>query len=36
LEWHGKFHNKEDIVGYYDVVKIGTVFDNADLLEEQI
>jgi hypothetical protein len=34
LEWHGKFHNKEDIVGYYDVVKIGTVFDNADLLEE--
>lgn len=33
LEWHGRFHNKEDIVGHYDVVKIGTVFENADLLE---
>ena len=33
LEWHGKFHNKEDIYGYNDIVKIGTVFDNADLLE---
>ena len=33
LEWHGKFHKKEDIVGHNDVVKIGTVFDNADLLE---
>ena len=33
LEWHGKFHNKEDIVGHSDVVKIGTVFENADLLE---
>jgi hypothetical protein len=34
LEWHGKFHNKEDIVGHSDVVKIGTVFENVDLLEE--
>ena len=33
LEWHGKFHNKEDICGHYDIVKIGTVFENADLLE---
>lgn len=33
LEWHGRFHNKEDIYGYYDIVKIGTVFENADLLE---
>lgn len=33
LEWHGKFHNKEDICDYYDIVKIGTVFENADLLE---
>ena len=33
LEWHGKFHNKEDIVGHNDIVKIGTVFEDADLLE---
>lgn len=33
LEWHGKFHNKEDIIGHQDIVKIGTVFENADLLE---
>lgn len=33
LEWHGRFHNKEDICGHYDIVKIGTVFENADLLE---
>jgi hypothetical protein len=33
LEWHGRFHNKEDIVGHDDIVKIGTVFENADLLE---
>lgn len=33
LEWHGKFHNKEEIYGHNDIVKIGTVFDNADLLE---
>jgi hypothetical protein len=33
LEWHGRFHNKEDIVGHNDIVKIGTVFENADLLE---
>ena len=33
LEWHGRFHNKEDIVGHYDIVKIGNVFENADLLE---
>lgn len=33
LEWHGRFHNKEDIYGHNDIVKIGTVFDNADLLE---
>lgn len=33
LEWHGRFHNKEDIVGCNDIVKIGTVFENADLLE---
>ena len=33
LEWHGRFHDKEDIRGYQDIVKIGTVFENADLLE---
>lgn len=33
LEWHGRFHNLEDISGHYDIVKIGTVFENADLLE---
>lgn len=33
LEWHGRFHNKEDIYGHDDIVKIGTVFENADLLE---
>lgn len=33
LEWRGRFHNKEDIVGYDDVVKIGNVFEDADLLE---
>ena len=33
LEWHGRFHKKEDIVGHNDIVKIGTVFENADLLE---
>jgi hypothetical protein len=33
LEWHGKFHNKEDIYGHNDIVKIGTVFENSDLLE---
>ena len=33
LEWHGRFHNKEDIVDHKDIVKIGTVFENADLLE---
>lgn len=33
LEWYGRFHNKEDIVDHNDIVKIGTVFENADLLE---
>lgn len=33
LEWHGRFHNQEDIYGHNDIVKIGTVFENADLLE---
>ena len=33
LEWHGRFHNKEDIVGHDDIVKIGNVFENANLLE---
>ena len=33
LEWHERFHNNEDIHGHSDIVKIGTVFDNADLLE---
>ena len=33
LEWHGKFHNKEDIVGHNDIIKIGNMYDNADLLE---
>lgn len=33
LEWHGRFHNKEDIIGHQDIVKIGNVFENADLLE---
>lgn len=34
LEWHGRFHNKEDIIGHNDIVKIGTMFENPDLLEE--
>lgn len=36
LEWHGKFHNKEDIVGYYDIVKIGNVYENniEDIINE--
>lgn len=33
LEWHGRFHNPEDIHGHYDIIKIGNVFENADLLE---
>jgi hypothetical protein len=33
LEWHGRFHNKEEISGHYDIVKIGNVFENKDLLE---
>ena len=33
LEWHGKFHNKDEISGHYDIKKIGTVFENVDLLE---
>lgn len=33
LEWHGRLHNKEGIIGHNDIVKIGTVYDNADLLE---
>ena len=33
LEWHGKFHDIKDIVSNNDIVKIGTVYDNADLLE---
>lgn len=33
LEWHGRFHNKEDIYGHNDIIKIGTVFENKDLLE---
>lgn len=36
LEWHGRFHNKEDIYGHNDIVKIGTVFEDADLLEEEV
>lgn len=32
LEWHGRFHNPEDIHGHDDIVKIGNVFENADLL----
>lgn len=33
LEWHGRFHDKEDIIGYQDIVKIGNVFEDTDLLE---
>ena len=33
LEWHGRFHNPENISGHHDIKKIGNVFDNADLLE---
>ena len=33
LEWHERFHNKEEISGHYDIVKIGNVFENKDLLE---
>lgn len=35
LVWHRKFHdNDADIHNGSDIVKIGTVFENADLLEE--
>ena len=33
LEWYRRFHNKEEIIDYSDIVKIGNVYDNADLLE---
>ena len=33
LEWHGRFHNPENIRGHYDIKKIGNIFDNKDLLE---
>lgn len=33
LEWRGRLHNKEGIISHDDIVKIGTVYDNADLLE---
>lgn len=34
LEWHGRFHNPEDISGHHDIKKIGNVFENADLLDD--
>ena len=33
LEWHEKFHNIDAIRDYDDIVKIGNVFDNSELLE---
>ena len=34
LEWHRKYHNNDtDIVHMEDIKKIGTVYENADLLE---
>ena len=36
LEWHGKFHNIDEIIGHDDIKRIGTVFENSELLEEEI
>lgn len=33
LEWHGKFHNIDEIIGHDDIKRIGTVFENGELLE---
>lgn len=33
LEWHGKFHNIDEIIGHDDIKRIGTVFENSELLE---
>ena len=33
LEWHRKFHNDDAIIGHDDIVKIGTEFENSELLE---
>ena len=34
LEWHRKFHNNDDEIYFNgDIVKLGNIFDNVDLLE---
>lgn len=33
LEWHRKFRNDDEIIGHDDIKKIGTEFENGELLE---
>jgi hypothetical protein len=33
LEWHRKFRNDDEIISHDDIKKIGTVFENSELLE---
>lgn len=33
LEWHRKFRNDDEIVGHDDIKRIGTEFENGELLE---
>jgi hypothetical protein len=34
LEWHRKYRKNEEVHDSHDIKKIGTVFENADLLEK--
>ena len=33
LEWHRKFHNDDEIISHDDIKKIGTVFEDSELLK---
>ena len=33
LEWHRKFRNDDEIIGHDDIKRIGTEFENRELLE---
>lgn len=33
LEWHRKFRKDDEIIEYDDIKRIGTVFENSELLE---
>lgn len=33
LEWHRKFHNDDEIIEQDDIKRIGTIFENSELLE---